>query len=491
MKLKKLIKKLTTKFSSRKKIIVLWAIGIVWILSLVFVVKAGVDMSASIMQLLKKPIVKQLSTCNDTDGGSNYTTQGTITVVENGNTRIEMDSCNPDGTLREWFCGNPWDAASLLRSENFVPCAYWCDNWSCIDGLNTWTIIRDVAIEEGTFIASSSHEATFNVTVKNIGNIVMPIDGIGNTLYLDIGANPLSMSNYSLQINTPPSVSALQPNDTYTISVTIILQNNLTFTYNSNLHIDISTYPEVDSNMSNNIDILYITGQIVDCNTPENILACSLWLASCPAECTWQTTTPNCLDPNIQYACADCNTPENIFSCLLGLSTCPAACMWAVTNTWLACPSQCDSCSDSDGWFNYFVQWITKWLFITNHLYEENQDYCIQNTQWLVENYCGNEYSDLVVIECGNGCSNGACNQGWTGYGYGYGYGRGGQGTGYGYGYGYVKIDSQTKEPYIYLIDVFKSYSEKIYKKVIKKIWFKIVKFFNEKEFKISKPSTR
>ena len=63
-------------------------------------------MSASIMQLLKRPVVKQLSSCNDTDGGKEYAIQGNITVVQDGKTRVEMDSCNPDGTLREWFCGN-------------------------------------------------------------------------------------------------------------------------------------------------------------------------------------------------------------------------------------------------------------------------------------------------------------------------------------------------------------------------------------------------
>jgi len=70
-----------------------------------------------------KPITKT-TTCIDSDGGINYDVQGTITV----DGRTEVDSCNQDGTLREWFCGTPDDP---LRSENFVSCS----EGSCIDGV--------------------------------------------------------------------------------------------------------------------------------------------------------------------------------------------------------------------------------------------------------------------------------------------------------------------------------------------------------------------
>ena len=38
---------------------------------------------------------------------------------------------NSDGTLREWFCGQPGEAGGLLRSENYVDCAQWCTMGMC------------------------------------------------------------------------------------------------------------------------------------------------------------------------------------------------------------------------------------------------------------------------------------------------------------------------------------------------------------------------
>lgn len=55
------------------------------------------------------------------------------------------------------------------------------------------------------------------------------------------------------------------------------------------------------------------------CQTPENVLACSLHLASCPSECR----------P------AQCQTPENVLACSLGLDSCPQECIYEWNNwTW-------------------------------------------------------------------------------------------------------------------------------------------------------------
>lgn len=55
------------------------------------------------------------------------------------------------------------------------------------------------------------------------------------------------------------------------------------------------------------------------CQTPENVLACSLHLASCPMQCR----------PAI------CQIPENILACSLGLDVCPPECIYEWNNwTW-------------------------------------------------------------------------------------------------------------------------------------------------------------
>ena len=71
--------------------------------------------------------------CIDTDGGINYYEKGKITVIyKDGHKRTEVDLCNPDGTLREWYCGKLNDPAGLLRSKNYVRCKYGCKNGACI-----------------------------------------------------------------------------------------------------------------------------------------------------------------------------------------------------------------------------------------------------------------------------------------------------------------------------------------------------------------------
>ncbi len=146
-------------------------------------------------------------------------------------------------------------------------------------------------------------------------------------------------------------------------------------------------------------------------------------------------------DANMLYACANCNTSENQLSCAFGLSTCPYACQsTGVTNTWETCSPQCIPTACNDPAIVYSCsQWYLRWCPL-------------------------------------------ACQTSGNGYGYGYGYG--GASTGYGYGYGYSKLSLLTKQPYLYLLNVFVKYPKSVYDAVVNKIWFKISKFYNKKEFK-------
>lgn len=130
MNFKSFIKKLKTNFDFRKRVLLIWSISIVGILALIFVVK-DTNMSAAVMNISKLNASRQVDTCTDTDWGKNYGTFWRIYTVINWYAREEADTCNPNGTLREWFCGNPWEAAWLLRSENYVDCNQWCNNGAC------------------------------------------------------------------------------------------------------------------------------------------------------------------------------------------------------------------------------------------------------------------------------------------------------------------------------------------------------------------------
>jgi len=137
------------EFSFKKNVLLVSSVSLVALIALVLLVKTvGTNLSASVLQMnnlgqatASKAKVLQLksgtgNSCNDTDGGKNYSVKWIITVFIDGYSRTEQDTCNTDWTLREWFCGNPWEAAGLLRSENYVTCPKGCGNWVCVEKVN-------------------------------------------------------------------------------------------------------------------------------------------------------------------------------------------------------------------------------------------------------------------------------------------------------------------------------------------------------------------
>jgi hypothetical protein len=126
--IKRIINSLKKDSSFRRKFILIWSISIIGIFTIVFFVKTlDTNMSASVLRLQ----TNKTDFCSDTDSGKNYQVFWRIYTIINGHVREEADTCNPDGTLRERFCGNPGEAAWLLRSENYVDCAQWCTMGMC------------------------------------------------------------------------------------------------------------------------------------------------------------------------------------------------------------------------------------------------------------------------------------------------------------------------------------------------------------------------
>ncbi len=112
------------------------------------------------------------SSCYDTDGGKNYPVKGTITVnYANGQKREETDRCNPDGTLREWYCGSPNDPAGLLRSENFVKCNYGCSDSACLTSCPTPNMVS-FALEEAGRITVKVSGVDYAVEVLVLNELV-------------------------------------------------------------------------------------------------------------------------------------------------------------------------------------------------------------------------------------------------------------------------------------------------------------------------------
>jgi hypothetical protein len=72
------------------------------------------------------PIITQ--TCTDSDKGKNYLVKGSTTIAySNGTKQTFTDSCNKDGTLKEWYCQ---DNAALGVNLK-CPAGYYCTNGLC------------------------------------------------------------------------------------------------------------------------------------------------------------------------------------------------------------------------------------------------------------------------------------------------------------------------------------------------------------------------
>lgn len=263
--MKKKIKKLLTKKTMR----IWWGILAVILVAVFWFpqIFTSKNLSASVMDLLnqkkmtisKQTTTKQLmvsnptsttrpaptptpvpttDTCTDSDGGKNYATKWTITTVISLHTRVEQDSCNSDGTLREWFCGNPWDAAWLLRSENYVNCGagYQCQNGACIQQPQ-WTgdaIIQKMYISPNAnpIVGTDNTTNTVNIVIKNVGNGVLNIPKELGVYRFFFDCNYIG-GNWGFRTTPITSATWINPGNTLITQLEIWFSNDIYNWYNS------------------------------------------------------------------------------------------------------------------------------------------------------------------------------------------------------------------------------------------------------------------
>ncbi len=183
MTFKHFIKKFKKDFSFRKKFLLFGGLGIVVLFGAIIATTSD-SMFSSVLNLsqiaqqrkinFSQKQIKTQDTCVDTDWWKNYYEKGTITVVINWNQRVEQDSCNTNGTLRERFCGQPGEIGWLLRSENYVDCEYGCQNGAC-STQQQWipdAIIENIYITPNTnpTVGTNNIDNQINIVIKNIGN---------------------------------------------------------------------------------------------------------------------------------------------------------------------------------------------------------------------------------------------------------------------------------------------------------------------------------
>ena len=135
MKTNNWIQKITTALSLRKKEIGVGVVTLVVIWAIVFAVQSlSTNMSASVLQVPQssQPTAAKV-TCTDSDGWMNYLVRWITTDTAQGLPKSQQDTCNPDGTLKERYCGSQTDRVGTLSSQN-VSCGngYKCDQGACV-----------------------------------------------------------------------------------------------------------------------------------------------------------------------------------------------------------------------------------------------------------------------------------------------------------------------------------------------------------------------
>lgn len=274
MQFKHFIKRLRTDTSFKKKII----FGGLWIIVLLgaIITITSDSIFASVLNLnqiaqtRKNNLTAKLQSwlpvskvsCVDTDWGKIYNTKWTITTIIDWHTRIEEDTCNANGTLREWFCGNPWEAGGLLRSENYVDCnaGYICQNGACVQQPQQ---IGD-AIIENMYITPSNNPT---VGTNNIDNQV-------NAVIKNIGNGPLTLPQQLIMecwfiwwhgwfstVTIPENI--INPGQSITTHLNIGFTDDIYSRYNSlwNRYFDCTLYSQQQQSRTNptpnNLNMLY------------------------------------------------------------------------------------------------------------------------------------------------------------------------------------------------------------------------------------------
>ncbi len=96
--------------------------------------------------------------CSDTDGGINYTTQGTVSGYNGTIAYSYTDYCVNSSTLSEYYCNG------VQASKLYVGCQYGC---SISGGVCLTQTLPDLIIQ----YASSYNAATSTIIVVNVKNI--------------------------------------------------------------------------------------------------------------------------------------------------------------------------------------------------------------------------------------------------------------------------------------------------------------------------------
>ena len=200
----------------------------------------------AISQKATKQILQ--NSCIDSDGGISYWVKWTITTVISWFTRVEEDSCNSDGSLREWFCGNPWEAAWLLRSENYVTCGNgdFCQQWMCTNcntpenilACSLWLpscpascittpLMGDAIIEnmymlpdDTPMMLSTTYDNQIYLVIKNIWDwtLNVPVNTTYNSNRFSLKCNGPWWLDYFV---TAPIQSQILPNESITTQIDV------------------------------------------------------------------------------------------------------------------------------------------------------------------------------------------------------------------------------------------------------------------------------
>ncbi len=173
----------------------------------------------------------------------------------------------------------------------------------------------------------------FSFSIKNVGTTPLRPDfkKLSNIVMINYSSTAQQYWLDANFMNDLYSNIVINPGQIYNVEGKIKLDGEkLTNTS----HVNFTLGSSEETNTNNNSIQIYLnqkpSGNTV-CQSPENVLACSLGLDNCPVEC--RSTT--------------CQTPENVLLCSLRLSDCPMQCRPISCQTsemTMACSLGLDSC---------------------------------------------------------------------------------------------------------------------------------------------------
>ena len=371
-------------------------------------------------------------TCNDTDGGINYYTYGSVTAPFNGIMYTNYDTCTSSTKLTEYYCYN-----NIASTSNFT-CSN-CSNGKCMTtgnltvtsttgGTTTGSATNFVVPATKTIYASPNSDYVFTGWNRTSGNCTITNPVAATTTVQINSGTCIVKATFSPAIaycndtdggvnyNVYGIISGQQNGMPYTINDVCLNSVQLTEQYCEGNYPSYQNYtcPNGCSNgacnLAPNVSVT-CTATPITGTAPLNVTILATITGMAP-----YSFNLNFGDGNGMGSSATYNNPINVTHTYSAGTFNPSVTVTTTNNQ--TATSGCGIitvtnntyCNDTDGGFNYYIfGTVSGQMYGSLYSYT---DYCLynaSNNNTLSEYYCEYGMPNLVNYYCPNGCVYGEC----------------------------------------------------------------------------------